>query len=120
MKVDKTVKKETLYIAALSGVLSLLMQAVFLVIGQWHFSVFLGNLWGYAAAVGNFFLMGLTVQKAVLKDEEEAKKTGTRPALKPFKISSLSLPQLTALRSARPFLLSAEDITITNITREIA
>lgn len=75
MKVDKTVKKETLYIAALSGVLSLLMQAVFLVIGQWHFSVFLGNLWGYAAAVGNFFLMGLTVQKAVLKDEEEAKKT---------------------------------------------
>ncbi len=75
MKVDKTVKKETLYIACFGAVLSLLMQAVFLIIGQWHFSVLFGNIWGYAAAVGNFFLLGLTVQKAVTKDEEEARKT---------------------------------------------
>ena len=74
MKVDETVKKETIYIAAFSAVLSVLMQAVFLIIGQWHFSVLLCNLWGYGAAVANFFLLGITVQKAVTKDEEEAKK----------------------------------------------
>ena len=74
MKVDKTVKKETLYIACFSAVLSMLMQSVFLIIGQWHYSVILGNLWGYAAAVSNFFLLGLTVQKAVTKEPEEAKK----------------------------------------------
>ena len=74
MKIDSTVKKETLYIASFSAVLSLLMQAVFLIINYWHFSVLLGNVWGYAAAVANFFLLGLTVQKAVIKDEEEAKK----------------------------------------------
>lgn len=74
MKVDKTVKKETLYIACFSVVLSMLMQSVFLIIGQWHYSVILGNLWGYAAAVSNFFLLGLTVQKAVTKEPEEAKK----------------------------------------------
>lgn len=74
MKVDKTVKKETLYIACFSVVLSMLMQSVFLIIGQWHYSVILGNLWGYAAAVLNFFLLGLTVQKAVTKEPEEAKK----------------------------------------------
>ena len=75
MKVDETVTKETIYIAAFSAVLSVLMQAVFLIIGQWHFSVLLGNLWGYAAAVANFFLLGITVQKAVTKNEEEARKT---------------------------------------------
>ena len=74
MKVDKTVKKETLYIACFSVVLSMLMQSVFLIIGQWHYSVILGNLWGFAAAVLNFFLLGLTVQKAVTKEPEEAKK----------------------------------------------
>ncbi|MBQ5910780.1 MAG: ATP synthase subunit I [Clostridia bacterium] len=75
MKVDETVKKETLYIAAWCAVLSVLMQAVFLVIGYWDYTVLLGNLWGYSGAVANFFLMGLTVQKAVTKTEEEARKT---------------------------------------------
>ena len=74
MKVDKTVKKETLYIACFGAVLSMLMQSVFLIIGQWHYSVLLGNLWGYAAGTSNFLLLGLTVQKAVTKDEEEARK----------------------------------------------
>ena len=74
MKIDNTVKKETLYIACFGAILSMLMQAVFLIIGQWHYSVLLGNLWGYAAAVSNFLLLGLTVQKAVTKEPEEAKK----------------------------------------------
>lgn len=74
MKIDNTVKKETLYIACFGTILSMLMQAVFLIIGQWHYSVLLGNLWGYAAAVSNFLLLGLTVQKAVTKEPEEAKK----------------------------------------------
>ena len=34
----------------------------------------LGNLLGFSATVGNFFLMGLTVQNAVVKEEDEAKK----------------------------------------------
>lgn len=34
----------------------------------------MGNLLGIVAAVGNFFLMGLTVQSAVTKEEKEAKK----------------------------------------------
>ena len=34
----------------------------------------LGNLLGFTAAVLNFFLMGYTVQKAVLLEEKDAKK----------------------------------------------
>lgn len=72
-QLDPTVKKETLYIACWVAILSVLMQAVFLVIGKWDYTVLLGTLWGGAAAIANFLLMGLTVQKAVLKDEKDAK-----------------------------------------------
>lgn len=72
-KIDKTVKKETVYIACFVVILSMLMESVFLIIHRWDYTVLLGNLLGAAAAVLNFFLMGLTVQKAVLLDEDAAK-----------------------------------------------
>lgn len=74
-KVDSTVLKETRYIALCVIIFSTLMQAVFLVIGKWDYTVLLGNLLTAAASVLNFFLLGLTVQKAVEKEEKEAKNT---------------------------------------------
>ena len=75
MKIDKTVIKETKYIALFVLILSVLMQSVFLIIGHWHYFVLLGNIWGAAVAIGNFFVMGLFVQKAVTQDEKDAKQT---------------------------------------------
>lgn len=75
MKIDKTVIKETKYIATFVVIFSVLMQAVFLIIGKWHYTVLLGNLWGAAVAVGNFFVMGLFVQKAVMQNEQDARQT---------------------------------------------
>lgn len=75
MKIDKTVIKETKYIAMFVAIFSVLMQAIFLIIGKWHWSLLLGNLWGAAVAVGNFFVMGLYIQKAVDQEEKEAKQT---------------------------------------------
>ncbi len=72
-KIDTVVRRETLYVAAWTLILSVLMEAVFLVIGKWNITVLLGNLLGIFAAVLNFFLMGLTVQSAVSKEEKEAK-----------------------------------------------
>lgn len=66
--------KETRFIALVVLILSVLMQAVFLVIGQWDYTVLLGNLYGMAAAVGNFFLMGLTVQRCLTLEAADAKK----------------------------------------------
>ena len=71
-KVDATVVRETVYIAGFVLILSVLMEAVFLLVGYWDYTVLLGNLLSGVAAVGNFFLMGLTVQKAVEKDEKNA------------------------------------------------
>lgn len=73
MKIDKTVMRETKYIAAWVIILSLIMQAVFLIIGRWDYKVLLGNLFSGVMAVVNFLLMGITVQKAIEKDEKEAK-----------------------------------------------
>ncbi|MBQ3134582.1 MAG: hypothetical protein IJB75_02080 [Oscillospiraceae bacterium] len=72
-KVDATVRRETLYILSWVLVLSVLLQAVFLVLRQWDITVLLGNALSGAAAVLNFFFMGLTVQKALEKDEKDAK-----------------------------------------------
>lgn len=72
-KIDKTVQKETGYIALWVLIFSVLMQATFLVIGKWDLTVLFGNLLGGALAILNFFLMGIGVQKAVGKEEKEAR-----------------------------------------------
>ncbi|MBE7037234.1 MAG: hypothetical protein E7403_08070, partial [Ruminococcaceae bacterium] len=52
----------------------LIMQAIFLLIGKWDYTVLLGNLWGASVMVLNFYTMGLFVQKAVVAQEDDAKK----------------------------------------------
>ncbi len=72
-KIDAVVLKETKYIALWVLLQSLLLQAVFLVIGKWDVTVLLGNLLSGTLGILNFFLMGLSVQKALTKEEKEAK-----------------------------------------------
>ena len=68
---DPAVKKETGYIALWVILLSVIMEAVFLVLRRWDLSVLLGNLGGAAAAVGSFFLLAVTVSKAVASGKPE-------------------------------------------------
>ena len=74
-KIDKTVLRETRYIAFWVIIFSVVMEAVFLIINQWDYTVILGNLLSAIAVILNFLLMGITVQKAVVKDEKDAKST---------------------------------------------
>ena len=73
---DPAVKKETGYIAAWVLLLSLILEAVALVLKWWDLSVLFGNLGGAVIAVGNFFLMALIVSRAVAsgKPEEAARR----------------------------------------------
>ena len=73
-KIDPVVKKETLYIATVSTILSLLLQSVFLIIGKWNYTLLLGNVYGLLVSVGNFLLMGINIQSSLEKDPEDAKK----------------------------------------------
>lgn len=74
-KIDKTVLRETRYIAFWVIIFSVIMEAVFLIINQWDYTVILGNLLSAITAILNFLLMGITVQKAVVKEEKDAKST---------------------------------------------
>ncbi len=83
MKVQPAVQAETRKMALGVGVLTVLMIAVFLIIRQFDYTVLLGATLGFAAAVGNFFLMALTVQKVTgdmpalpKRDEAETEETG--------------------------------------------
>ena len=78
---DPAVKKETGYITVWVLLLSLLMEAVFLVIRQWDLSVLFGNLGGAALAILNFFLLAFVVSRAVDKGKpEEAAQRGKATA----------------------------------------
>ena len=71
MKADPTVRKETCYILIWECALSVLMEAVFVVIRRWTPAVLLGNAAGACAAVGSFYLLGLTVQKCLGMPQEK-------------------------------------------------
>ena len=75
MKIDATVKKETLYVSCGMLIMSALMQAVFLILGEWNIGVLYSNLLTGGAMLLNFFALGLTVQKAVsYEDADKAKQ----------------------------------------------
>ena len=74
---DPAVKKETGYIAVWVVLLSFVMEAVFLLIREWDFSVLFGNLGGAAAAVGNFFLMALIATRVMNRALESGKPEDT-------------------------------------------
>ena len=68
---DPAVKKETGYIAVWVVLLSLLMEAVFLIIGKWDLSVLFGNLGGAVLVIVNFFLLAFVVSRAIDKGKPE-------------------------------------------------
>ena len=72
IKIDDAVRKETKYIPFWVLVFSAVMQLAFFFSDHWDFTVLWGNLLSGVAVVANFFLMGLTIQKALEKEEKDA------------------------------------------------
>ena len=65
MKIQKTVLKETKHIAVGVFLADVLMCIVFAVLKKFSSAVIFGALLGSVFAVGNFFLLGLALQKAL-------------------------------------------------------
>ncbi len=74
MKLDKAIKKETAYITLWVIILSVLTQAVFLIIGAWEWEVLFGNILSAGVSILNFLLMGISVQKSLGRDEKSVKQ----------------------------------------------
>ena len=73
VKINQTVRRESAYIAVWVLLLSVLMQAVFLILNMWNIGVLLANVLTGSVSVLNFLFLGITVQKAVERDEKDAK-----------------------------------------------
>ena len=74
MKIAGTVKKETAYVAIAEAILIAVMLAVYLIISKFTLNVLFAALTSGAVAVLNFFVMGLTVQKAVTVDDDSDRR----------------------------------------------
>ncbi len=74
MKPDKTVRKETGILLLGTLILCGVLCGVFALIKKFDYTVVTGTLLGGLASVLNFFLMALTVQSAVGKEPDAAKK----------------------------------------------
>ena len=100
-KIDKVVLRETAYIAIWTLIFSALLQSTFLMLGKWSVPVLLGNVYGAAAAVLNFFAMGLSVQKALTKEQKDVqayiKATGT---LRLFALFAVTVVGVLLFRTA--------------------
>ncbi|MGN0988311.1 MAG: ATP synthase subunit I [Otoolea sp.] len=79
MHIQPAVKKETSRFAAGTAILTLFMFVVFLSLHRlrpemvpFNFKVILSGILGAVVAAGNFFLMGLTVQKVTSAETENA------------------------------------------------
>ena len=73
--------KETKFIFVWEITLSLPMQALFFILGEWDYTVLLGNTLSGVVAVLNFFLMGIAVRKAIGAKENDARKVITASRL---------------------------------------
>ena len=74
MKIDKTVQKETVCVVIGELIMTALMVAVYLIIGKFELDVLISALIGASISILNFFMLGLTVQKAVTMEDENNRK----------------------------------------------
>ena len=117
MKISPAIKKETGHVALGVLVGDLVMLAVFFWLKKLDYTVLLGALLGSAAAVGNFFVMGLAVQKA-LNEPERTKFLIRRSytlrmlAMVCVMILGFTLPCFHAVAVLVPFLLPGATIHV--------
>ena len=74
MKVEPAVKQETLRIGGGTLLGVIVMLGVFALLGKFSMAVLISGGLGGIVAVLNFFLLGLTVQKAANSQEDQARK----------------------------------------------
>lgn len=75
MKLDPAARKETGFISLWVAIAIAPVQAAFVLLKEWDYTVLLGSVLGSIAAILNFVLMCLMVQKAVIQDRKQAKNT---------------------------------------------
>ena len=70
-KLQQRIEKETMRVAVGTTILLVVMLAVYAVLGKFTVGVLLGGLLGSAYAIFNFFMLGMTLQKAASMTDQQ-------------------------------------------------
>ena len=117
MKIDPAIRRETRRVACGIAVADLLMFGVFLLLKKFDYTVILGALLGSAAAVLNFFLLGITMQKAADREDGQKKLVQSSYSLRMMMICltiilGAVLPVFHTVAVIVPFLLNTPIILL--------
>ena len=117
MKLDPAIRRETRRVACGIAIADILMFAVFFLLKKFNYTVVLGALLGSGAAVLNFFLLGITVQKAADKDDGQKKLVQSSYSLRMMMmcltiILGAVLPVFHTVAVIVPFLLNTPVILL--------
>lgn len=117
MKLDPAIRRETRRVACGIAIADILMFAVFFLLKKFNYTVALGALLGSGVAVLNFFLLGITVQKAADKDDGQKKLVQSSYSLRMMMmcltiILGAVLPVFHTVAVIVPFLLNTPVILL--------
>ena len=118
IKPQKAVIDNTKYIAVVTAILSVILQAVFLIFKKWDYTVLTGNILGGSAAVFNFFVMAMFVQAAVEKEPKQAKnllklsQTARYLFLIIVAVVGITVPVFNGIATVVPFLFAQFAVTL--------
>lgn len=100
VKLDPEVRKELRYVVLSVIALSMVMELVYLLIGKWSAAVLGGNIAGAGASVLSFYLLCVTVQKALeTKSEDAAKRVRASKSLRMLMIAAICAAAIAVLKT---------------------
>lgn len=102
IKPQKTVIMETLFVAIFTFGLSAMMNAIFVALKNWDYTVLTGSLLSSVASTLNFYIMGIVVQGIIANKSLEPKDRQQRVKLS-FTLRMIGLAAVVALGVALPW-----------------
>lgn len=124
MKLTPVVAENIKKIACYNLGLTIIENVVFFIIGLWGLDVLFGSLFGYAISVINFVWLGLSVQKAMDKEQKQAQmymQSTYTARMVLFCISfviALIIPVFNWIAAVIPFIFTRISIMIINFVNK--
>ena len=125
-KPQQSIVKETKRIAVGTVIMLVVMLAVYAVLGKFTVGVLLGGLLGSAYAIFNFFMLGMTLQKAASMTDQQMAHMKVRSSYSTRMIGMLilavvafALPVLEGIPCLIALLITSAPIFVLPVTRQI-
>lgn len=124
MKLSEVVVKEVKNIGVLNLALTALENLVFFLLGYWDITVLWGSLFGWAISLVSFILLGISVQNALGRGEQNAQQymhftyMGRMLLMACGLILAMNVSQLNWISAAFPLIFTRISIFIMHLRKK--